>query len=54
MPMPTWLSGTSPSRILGWVTAAYSAAIIVRPKLLAAPSGFVDSYSEVCHGRWQR
>ncbi len=47
MPMPSWLSGTSLPRTLGWVTAAYSAAIIVRPKLLSAPSGFVDSRGEV-------
>jgi hypothetical protein len=47
MPMPSWLSGTSLPRPLGWVTAAYSAAIIVRPKVLAAPCGFVDSRGEV-------
>ncbi len=47
MPMPSWLSGTSLPRTLGWVTAAYSAALIVRPKLLAAPCGFVDSRGEI-------
>ncbi len=47
MPMPSWLSGTSLPRTLGWVTAAYSAALIVRPKLLAAPCGFLDSRGQV-------
>jgi hypothetical protein len=42
-----WLSGTSLPRVLGGVTVAYSAAIIVRTKLLARSCGFADSRGEV-------
>ncbi len=44
LPRPT--AGSLP-RALGWATVAYSAAIIVRPRLLAAPCGFVTPGGQV-------
>ena len=38
------------SRVLGVATAAYSAAIIVRPAVLAGPSGLANATGEVPAG----
>ncbi|WP_223114599.1 hypothetical protein [Lolliginicoccus suaedae] len=41
------LSAQGAARGMGWATIAYSAAVLAKPRVLAAPSGLVDGASEV-------
>ncbi|MBD8507272.1 hypothetical protein HT102_12335 [Hoyosella sp. G463] len=41
------MSAHGAARAMGWATLAYSVAVLARPRVLAAPCGFVDEGQEV-------